>query len=128
MTDNVEAAGGVVFNPEGEVAVVYRPKYDDWTLPKGKLEPGESWEDAAVREVQEETGFVCVLGDELGSVSYTDRHGRPKVVRYWRMETCEGEFTPNNEVSELRWLSPEEAARQLSFDRDRDVLARLSGP
>jgi 8-oxo-dGTP diphosphatase len=125
MRDNVEAAGGVVLNPEGEVAVVYRPKYDDWTLPKGKLEPGETWEQAAVREVQEETGFVCDLGDELGSVSYTDRHGRPKVVRYWRMTTCEGEFTPNNEVSELRWLSREEAGRQLSFDRDREVLARL---
>ena len=125
MTDRVRAAGGVVLNGDGEIAVVYRPKYEDWTLPKGKLEPGESWEDAAVREVREETGFLCELGDELGSVEYTDRHGRPKTVRYWRMEVREGEFEPNDEVSELRWLAPDEAASQLSFDRDREILARL---
>ena len=125
MNDVVRAAGGVVLNEAGELAVVYRPKYDDWTLPKGKLEPGESWEQAALREVEEETGLVCELRDELGSVSYTDRHGREKTVRYWRMDVRDGEFQPNREVSELRWLPPAEAASQLSFDRDREILARL---
>lgn len=125
MNDVVRAAGGVVLNDAGELAVVYRPKYEDWTLPKGKLEPGESWEQAALREVEEETGLVCELRDELGSVSYTDRHGRPKTVRYWRMEVRDGEFQPNREVSELRWLPPADAASQLSFDRDREILARL---
>ena len=125
MTGEVQAAGGVVVNDAGEVAVVFRPKYEDWTLPKGKLEPGETWEEAALREVSEETGLSCELGDELGSVSYTDRHGRPKTVRYWRMALRAGEFQPNNEVSDLRWLAPAEAAEQLSFDRDREILARL---
>ena len=107
------------------MALVHRPKYDDWSFPKGKLLPGEHVLLAAVREVAEETGLVCELGDEVGSVYYTDRHGRPKVVRYWLMTVCDGEFTPNNEVSELRWLSPPDAAEQLSFDRDREILARL---
>jgi 8-oxo-dGTP diphosphatase len=107
------------------VAVIYRPKYGDWTLPKGKLEPGETEEEAAVREVEEETGYTGELGDELGMVSYTDRHGRPKTVRYWRMKVTGGEFQPNREVSELLWLAPETAAGHLSFERDREILARL---
>ena len=125
MTDEVRAAGAVLENDAGEVAVIYRPKYDDWTLPKGKLEPGETEEEAAVREVEEETGYIGALGDELGSVSYTDRHGRPKVVHYWRMKVTGGEFQPNREVSELLWLPAHQAAERLSFDRDREILARL---
>lgn len=125
MTDEVRAAGAVLENDAGEVAVIYRPKYDDWTLPKGKLEPGETEEEAAVREVEEETGYIGELGDELGSVSYTDRHGRPKVVHYWRMKVTGGEFQPNREVSELLWLPAQQAAERLSFDRDREILARL---
>jgi 8-oxo-dGTP pyrophosphatase MutT (NUDIX family) len=125
MTDEVRAAGAVLENDAGELAVIYRPKYYDWTLPKGKLEPGETEEEAAVREVEEETGYTGELGDELGSVSYTDRHGRPKVVHYWRMKVTGGEFQPNREVSELLWLPAHQAAEQLSFDRDREILARL---
>jgi 8-oxo-dGTP diphosphatase len=128
VSEEVRAAGGVLVNGRGEVAVIYRPKYGDWTFPKGKLEPGESWEDAAVREVEEETGYRCKREDELGSVSYLDRHGRPKRVRYWRMRVRDGDFSPNREVSDLHWLSPSRAAGRLSFDRDREILARLWRP
>ena len=85
----VEAAGGVVARAarrtRAEVLLVHRPKYDDWSLPKGKLEPGETHEAAACREVEEETGWRCALGEELPAVRYMDRQGRPKHVRYWRM-------------------------------------------
>ena len=89
----VEAAGGVVVRGEGEpleLAVVHRPRYDDWSLPKGKLESGERWEDAALREVEEETGLRCELGDELESARYRDRKGRDKLVRWWLMRPFEG--------------------------------------
>jgi 8-oxo-dGTP diphosphatase len=119
----VWAAGGVVVR-DGRVAVVHRPKYDDWSLPKGKLEPGESWEAAALREVHEETGIACRLEDELPSVEYEDRHGRSKTVRYWRMAPAEdGAFRASGEVDELRWLSPVEAVELLSYPRDRRLVA-----
>ena len=118
---HVRAAGGVVVR-DGCVAIVHRPKYDDWALPKGKLDEGESWEDAALREVREETGYHGALREELSPVEYTDPKGRPKTVRYWRMEPLEGEFTPNNEVDELRWLPADEAARCLTYDHDRDLV------
>ena len=118
----VDAAGGVVVR-EGHVLLVHRPRYDDWTLPKGKLDPGESFEDAAVREVQEETGLLCVLGRELPAVEY-EVGGRPKLVRYWLMQVdADGPFASNEEVDELRWASPAEAFGLLSYDRDREVLA-----
>jgi 8-oxo-dGTP diphosphatase len=125
--NTVRAAGGVLVAEDGRVAVVYRPKYEDWTFPKGKLEPGETEEQAALREVEEETGLTCELGEELGFVSYRDPKDRPKTVRYWRMTVKSGEFTPNDEVSELRWLEPAEAAGQLSYERDRKILARVPG-
>jgi 8-oxo-dGTP diphosphatase len=117
----VRAAGGIL-RRDGLVAVVHRPKYDDWTFPKGKLDSGESSEDAALREVEEETGFACELGEELESTTYNDRHGRPKVVRYWEMTVVGGEFRANDEVDELRWVSPEEARRMLSYERDRQLV------
>ena len=115
--------------PSGvEVLVVHRPKYDDWSLPKGKLEPGESHEDAARREVEEETACRCELGAELAAVRYRDRRGRPKHVRYWRMTpvAC-GAFSPNDEIDEVRWLSLPAAATLLSHEADRQLLAELSG-
>ena len=118
------AAGGVVVR-DGLVCVVHRPLYDDWTLPKGKLDPGEGFEQAALREVEEETGFRCRLVRELESTEYEDAKGRPKIVRYWLMEVEGGEFEPNDEVDGVRWLSPGEAADQLTYDRDRRLLERL---
>jgi 8-oxo-dGTP diphosphatase len=117
----VRAAGGVVVR-DGRLLLVHRPKYDDWTLPKGKCEPGESDEACAVREVEEETGLVCELGTELLSTHYTDSRGRPKRVRWWLMSPVSGEFTPTNEVDEIRWLTREEAAALLSYGRDQALL------
>jgi 8-oxo-dGTP diphosphatase len=121
VSDRVEAAGGVVVR-DGEVALVHRPRYDDWTLPKGKLDPGESFEDAAVREVEEETGLRGRLVRELPASEYRVR-GRPKTVRYWLMDVeHEGPFVPNDETDELRWVALDEALRLLTYDRDLEVL------
>ena len=128
----VRAAGGVLMRAgsEGlEVAVIHRPKYSDWTLPKGKLDRGESFEQAALREVEEETGMQAEMGVELGSVSYRDRKGRSKVVRYWKMHARGGEFEPGDEVDELRWLVPEAAVELLSYEHDAELVrAALEAP
>jgi len=124
VTDRVDAAGGVVVR-DGRVLVVHRPRYDDWSFPKGKLDPGESFEDAALREVEEETGLRCTLGRELPSIRY-EAKGRPKLVRYWLMEAqAEPGFEPNEETDDVRWVTPDEARELLTYDRDRDVLAAL---
>jgi 8-oxo-dGTP diphosphatase len=117
----VRAAGGVVVRDGAEapeVLVVHRPRYGDWSFPKGKVEPGESDEDCARREVEEETGLVCALGRELPSTSYTDSHGRPKRVRYWLMEPIAGQLAFHHEVDEARWLSVDQASRLLTYERD----------
>jgi 8-oxo-dGTP pyrophosphatase MutT (NUDIX family) len=117
----IRAAGGVVLH-EGRVAIVHRPRHDDWSLPKGKLDEGESWEQAAVREVEEECSLRCRLDDELAPSQYTVG-GRPKRVRWWRMSVVDDlGFEPNEEVDEMRWASPEEAAEILSYAPDRDLL------
>jgi 8-oxo-dGTP diphosphatase len=123
MSPEVEAAGGVVLDSKGRVALVHRPRYDDWTLPKGKLDPGESFEEAALREVEEETGLRCRLVRELPLVEYSDNKGRSKVVRYWLMEVeHDPGFVLNDEVDELRWVSPHEAAALLTYPRDAEVV------
>ena len=121
-SDEVRAAGGVVIR-DGLVAVVHRPRYDDWSLPKGKLDEGETFEQAALREVWEETGLRCSLAGSLPDVRYAVRD-RPKVVRYWLMSVDDDPgFEPNDEVDELRWLSPEDAVSLLTYDRDKGVVS-----
>jgi len=124
----VQAAGGVVTRNarDGtlEVLVVHRPRYDDWSLPKGKLEPGESFEEAARREIEEETGVRVELGAALPTTEYVDRHGRPKVVHYWRMTPVgETAWQPSDEVDETRWITVAEAGTLLSYEHDRRRVA-----
>ena len=117
----VRAAGGVVLRAADdgpEVAIVHRPKYDDWSLPKGKLEAGEDWEEAALREVAEETGLRCELGAELTSTNYRDRKGRPKRVRWWAMKPLGGEFSADDEVDEMRWVPVDDAEGMLDYEAD----------
>ncbi len=124
MSDEIHAAGGVVVR-DGRIAVVHRPRYDDWSLPKGKLEAGESFEEAARREVEEETGLRVRLEDELASTHYLSK-GRPKTVRYWRMSVVDDPGQePDDEVDELRWLTPEEAVRVLSYEHDAKLVRSL---
>ena len=121
----VRAAGGVVWRvTEGlpEVVLVHRPKYGDWTFPKGKLEAGETDEHAALREVLEETGLECVLGRELPSITYRDSKGRHKQVRYWEMTVAAGVFVANDEVDRMEWCGLEGAVERLTYGHDGEVL------
>jgi 8-oxo-dGTP pyrophosphatase MutT (NUDIX family) len=125
----VRAGGGVVWRREEdgiEVLVIHRPRYRDWSFPKGKTKNGERDEDAAVREVAEEVGLTCELGPELASTTYRDAKGRKKTVRYWAMALPEGsEPIAGDGVDEWRWLPPDEAARELTWERDLEVLSSL---
>jgi|SRR5438067_2848883 len=124
VSDEIRAAGGVVVR-DGRIAVVHRPRYDDWSLPKGKLEPGEGWEQAALREIEEETGLRCRLEDELEPVHYSV-NGRPKTVRYWRMAVVEDPgIDPDEEVDALRWLTPQEAMALLDYEHDRRLVGSV---
>ena len=129
MTEpRIRAAGGVVVRPGPDgaplVLLVHRPRYDDWSLPKGKCEPGESYEDCAAREVHEETGLVVELGESLPDVRYRDHKDRTKLVRYWVMHPLDPEqaFVENDEVDEMEWLSVKDAAARLSYDHDRALV------
>jgi len=131
----IHAAGGVLWRDAAsgngdslEVAVIHRPRYDDWTIPKGKLNPGEIELEGAVREIAEETGYRVTVGRPLGQVDYV-KDGRPKTVRYWAMRAEGGIFTPSREVDELRWLPIPEAMKLISVDRDRSLLKSFAaGP
>ena len=120
----VRAAGGLVLR-DGEVLLVHRPRYNDWTFPKGKCDVDEADDACALREVHEETGLVCRIADQAGTTEYVDSKGRPKRVRWWLMEPLEGDFTPNDEVDEVRWAEPADAATLLSYGRDLALLANL---
>ena len=126
----IRAAGGLLVRRTSdgalEVAVVHRPERIDWSFPKGKIEPGETLEECAIREVFEETGLHCRLGPFIGHTGYRDRWDRPKVVAYWAMVVERGAFVAGREVDELRWTDLAEAARLLTYDRDRDLLMSLS--
>ena len=121
----IRAAGGIVHRgSEGdiEVLVVHRPRYEDWSLPKGKLDAGETPEQAALREVWEETGWRCELGEHVGKNEYRDRHGRAKRVDWWLMDPIEGDFEPNDEVDEIRWVPVGQVRDLLTHDDDYGLI------
>jgi 8-oxo-dGTP diphosphatase len=127
----VHAAGGLIHRDGAagfQVLIVHRPRYDDWSLPKGKLDEGEDFQAAALREVREETGLRCTLGDELEPTTYRDRKDRAKIVRYWAMtvEDPTDVGTTDDEVDQMRWASAEEAEAMLSYGRDRKLVTRFA--
>jgi len=129
-TKAVLAAGAVLWRTNGdastpEVAVIHRPRYDDWSLPKGKVDSGETEPVTAVREVHEETGYAAALGRRLTSVSYPLDHGVKK-VRYWAARALDGGFAPNDEVDELLWLPVPDAMTRVGYPHDRKVLRRFA--
>jgi 8-oxo-dGTP pyrophosphatase MutT (NUDIX family) len=128
----IQAAGGLVWRqgPGGrELALIHRRRYQDWSLPKGKLKNGESWKQAALREVQEETGCKALLGDFAGQIDYEVR-GTPKRVLFWHMQVVdECQFSPNEEVDAIEWLPPDLALSWLNYAGERTLLSRwLSNP
>ena len=129
VTERVRAAGGLVCRrrEDGvvEILIVHRPAYDDWSFPKGKLEPGEREEDAATREVEEETGLRCRLDHELATTSYRDSRGRQKTVRYWLMTPIGGRLAASNEVDDARFVPLADAEALLTYQRDADLVAAV---
>jgi 8-oxo-dGTP diphosphatase len=128
MGQTIYAAGGVVHRstPDGgpEYLIIHRDRYDDWTIPKGKLNRKETFEEAATREVREETGCKCSPGRELGTMWYQTPNNSTKVVRFWLMEARKINFAPNAEVSAIRWVDRHEALISLTYPRDRELLVR----
>jgi 8-oxo-dGTP pyrophosphatase MutT (NUDIX family) len=125
-----KAAGGVIVRQTAagktQVLLVHRPHRQDWTFPKGKVEPGETDEACALREVEEETGHRCALGDELLTISYVDHKNRLKLAHYWAMRAIGGEAAPHNEIDAVQWLSVADAARTLTYQRDLALLEALA--
>jgi 8-oxo-dGTP pyrophosphatase MutT (NUDIX family) len=121
----IEAAGGLV-ERDGLVLVAHRPMYDDWTLPKGKLDRTDAdLQACALREVWEETGYRCATSGPSMVVQYAMDSTRDKRVTYWRMTVLDGQFVPNSEVDEVRWLAPSEALFLLTYEQDHAILNQL---
>ncbi|MDN3297383.1 NUDIX hydrolase [Streptomyces ficellus] len=123
----VPAAGCVLWRraPDLELCLVHRPKYDDWSFPKGKAEPGEDLLATALREVHEETGHHCRPGPRLPTVRYALADGRVKEVTYWAAQATDGRFTPTKEVDRILWLPPQDAAAHLAHPEDRRLIPAL---
>jgi 8-oxo-dGTP diphosphatase len=132
VSRTIRAAGGVVArlgaSGSPEILLVHRPAYDDWSFPKGKCEDGETEEEAAVRELEEETGLHCRLERELATTRYRDARGRPKTVRYWLMTPIGGRLEPANEVDDARFVPFDDARALLTYARDRDLLELVQRP
>ena len=125
-SDLIRAAGGIIMrvNAAGrtEIACIYRESRGDWTFPKGKLDAGETFEQAALREVLEETAMRCRVVRFIGTTNYTHRKGRPKIVAYYLMVVDDGDFEPNDEVDDLVWLSMDRVREHLTWDRDQELF------
>lgn len=123
-SDVIEAAGGVLWRGD-EIALIHRPHYDDWCLPKGKRDPGECWQETALREMEEETYCKAELTNFVGATAYSVK-GVAKIVLFWEMNLVEeGLFEPNEEVDELVWLPIEEAIEKLDYENEVDILRDL---
>jgi 8-oxo-dGTP pyrophosphatase MutT (NUDIX family) len=131
-TELILAAGGVVLRASGsgavEIALVHRPLREDWSYPKGKVEPSETLTGCALREVQEETGLRCRIVSFVGTTEYRDRKDRPKIVAYWAMTPVRGTFRSSEEVDQLRWVELSDAAELLTYERDRGLLDAVRAP
>jgi 8-oxo-dGTP pyrophosphatase MutT (NUDIX family) len=131
MSRTVRAAGGVPYRSVGgrlEVLLVHRPKYDDWSFPKGKCQDGEPDEACAQREIAEETGLAVELERFIGESRYRDARNRPKVVRYWSLRTLGEKAVAQAEIDAVEWLEPERARERLTYDRDREILDAFLAP
>lgn len=125
--DVIQSAGGLLWreSPRGrELLLIHRPKYDDWTLPKGKLEPGESWTQAAIREVWEETGCKTEIKSFAGCICYIYK-GIPKIVLFWNMNMIdECQFNPTKEVDRIQWEKTEEVFKRLNYSSERELVLK----
>lgn len=128
--ESIWAAGCVVARSradgKAEFLIVHRPRYDDWSLPKGKIDRGETFLDGALREVREETGVRGENPRLIGTIAYHTKNGNPKVVRWWLVDAGKGTFTPNKEVDRIKWVTFKKGLKRLDYRNDREVLDRAN--